>query len=251
VWEIRVGLEGRCVSRRIRARGRRRIYRYDRFPKIEHTDPAFVLFSEQYSYVDPLPEPIRPSEWGDLVFFARPIHQPGQDYLTGLERALNRSDVPVELRSKSKHRLAWVDVEFLREDVPREWDHAVCGAAYEIGNQEAQRSLTNGIAGGTVGPGASDFSFSGLLAKADATQLVEKWDCQGDPIPKLIDWARFKWGDDLRQLPGRSELLEAFRSQFGHVLGINEGTIREVRRQLAPAEVRRGGAPMHRRQPAK
>ena len=74
------------------------------------TDIGFVLCSEEYSYLDPSPEPIRAGEWRDLTFFARPIHQPGEEYLKGFERALNQSNVPVELRSKSKYRLAWIDV---------------------------------------------------------------------------------------------------------------------------------------------
>jgi hypothetical protein len=79
-----------------------------------------------------------------------------------------------------------------------------------------------------------------------ASQPIEKWDCLGDPLPKLIDWARSKWGDDLQKLPGRSELVRVFREQFGGIRGINENTMREVRRQLAPENARRGGAPTHR-----
>lgn len=92
VWDVRAGLEGRCASGRIQARGRRRIYSFDRFPKISHTDPGFVTFSEEYSYVNPLPEPIRPGEWRDLAFFARPIQRPGEDYRQVLSgRSINRT----------------------------------------------------------------------------------------------------------------------------------------------------------------
>jgi hypothetical protein len=80
-----------------------------------------------------------------------------------------------------------------------------------------------------------------------SSQDVEKWECTGDPVPKLIDWARSKWGDGSQKLPSRSELLRAFREQFGRVLGINEKEMRHVRTQLASREARRGGAPMHRR----
>jgi hypothetical protein len=80
-----------------------------------------------------------------------------------------------------------------------------------------------------------------------SSQEVEKWECAGDPLPKLIDWARSRWGEDIQKLPSRPELLRIFRGQFGRVFGINEKTMREVRRQLAPREARRGGAPMHRR----
>src|SRR6202035_3206836 len=41
-----------------------------------------------------------------------------------LEQALAQLVSPVELRSLSKHRLAWRDVEFWRADVIREWPQA-------------------------------------------------------------------------------------------------------------------------------
>jgi hypothetical protein len=78
-------------------------------------------------------------------------------------------------------------------------------------------------------------------------QKIEKWDHVGDPVPKLIDWVRTNWGNDAQELPNRDELLRAFRGQFGRVLGINQKTMREVRRQAASREARHGGAPMHRR----
>jgi hypothetical protein len=82
---------------------------------------------------------------------------------------------------------------------------------------------------------------------------VEKSDCLdlGDPLPKVIEWARSKWGDDFKNLPSRSELLQIFRKQFRRVQGVSEKTMREVRRQLAPKQSRRGGAPMHRHKPGK
>jgi len=81
----------------------------------------------------------------------------------------------------------------------------------------------------------------------ESPQAPEKWDCPGDPIPKLIEWARSNWGDDLRKLPNRSKLLEIFRKQFGRVLGVSEKTMRDLRHELAPEELRRGGAPTYRR----
>ena len=74
----------------------------------------------------------------------------------------------------------------------------------------------------------------------------ETWDCAGDPLPKLIAWARSRWGEDTEKLPNRQELLSTFREQFGQLLGINEKSMREVRRQLASQKARRGGAPTHR-----
>ena len=81
----------------------------------------------------------------------------------------------------------------------------------------------------------------------DVSQAKAKWDCRGDPIPKLIEWAQSRWGDVPQTLPNRLDLLRSFREQYGRVLGINEMTMREVRCQLAPEEARRGGAPTHRR----
>jgi hypothetical protein len=83
--------------------------------------------------------------------------------------------------------------------------------------------------------------------REDPFQGVEIWECTGDPVPKLVDWARSKWGNGSQKLPNRFELLRLFRKQFGRVSGINEKTMREVRRQLASREARRGGAPTHRR----
>jgi len=83
--------------------------------------------------------------------------------------------------------------------------------------------------------------------QAKSSQDVQKWECTGDPVPILIDWARSRWGEGSQALPNRFELLQVFRGQFGRVLGINEKTMREVRRHLASREARRGGAATHRR----
>jgi hypothetical protein len=79
-----------------------------------------------------------------------------------------------------------------------------------------------------------------------SSREIDKWECTGDPVPKLIDWARSIWGEDIQKLPNRIELVRVFRGQFGRVSGINEKTMREVRRQLASREAQRGGAPTHR-----
>jgi hypothetical protein len=93
--------------------------------------------------------------------------------------------------------------------------------------------------------GINSASSPGDLLNAD--KELPQWDCRGDPLPKLIEWAQSTWGNDLRELPSRSKLLEIFRKQYGRVLGVSEKTMREVRRQLATVEARRGGAPTHRR----
>jgi hypothetical protein len=71
------------------------------------------------------------------------------------------------------------------------------------------------------------------------------WDCAGDPHPELVQWARSKWGDTTRMLPGRDQLLQMHRQQFGRVPGISERAMRDLRRALASEKARRGGAPTH------
>jgi hypothetical protein len=108
---------------------------------------------------------------------------------------------------------------------------------------EYVESLTGKPIGITITSSPGDL----LRIDKDVSQAGKKWDCRGDPIPKLIEWALSQWRNNLQKLPSRSELLRIFREQYGPVLGINEKTMREVRRQLVPEAVRRGGAPTHRR----
>jgi hypothetical protein len=103
------------------------------------------------------------------------------------------------------------------------------------------------LTGNAVRPAGAASSRALGQMQEHSSQEVEKWECTGDPVPKLIDWARSRWGEDIQKLPSRPELLRIFRGQFGRVLGINEKTMREVRRRLASREAQRGGAPMHRR----
>jgi hypothetical protein len=121
VWQIRIELAGRCASGRIRAQGRRWVYRYDQPLGIDHGDPLFVAVSDQYGGPQSSFEAISADAWTDLTFFAR--RTPGMDrqYAVALEQALAQLVSPVELRSLSKYRLAWSDVEFWRADVIREW----------------------------------------------------------------------------------------------------------------------------------
>jgi hypothetical protein len=142
----------RCASGRVRARGRRRIFNFDRFPKISHTDPGFVRLSEEYSRVNPIPEPISTGEWRDLAFFARPVHKAGEEYLIGFARALEELNSPVELRSNSRHRLAWPDVEFSQEDLAHQWPHAGCEVERDAVKQEANTGLSADLGGGAAGP---------------------------------------------------------------------------------------------------
>lgn len=97
-------------------------------------------------------------------------------------------------------------------------------------------------------PGAAR-SATGNQIPEDAPTEREKWEGRGDPLPRLIEWAQARWGADSTRLPNRFGLLEVFRDQFGPVSGINEKTMRGVRRALAPPKTRRGGASMHRSRP--
>jgi len=121
VWQIRIELAGRCASGRIRPHGRRWVYRYDQPLWIDHGNPQFVAVSDQYGWPQSSFEAISADAWKDLTFFARRTPEMDRQYAVALEQALALLVSPVELRSLSKHRLAWRDVEFWRADVIREW----------------------------------------------------------------------------------------------------------------------------------
>jgi hypothetical protein len=69
--------------------------------------------------------------------------------------------------------------------------------------------------------------------------------CSGDRLPLVVEWASEKYGDET--LPPRETMLKDFRADLGPLLGVNEKTMREVRRQLVTGKALRGGAPTHRR----
>lgn len=197
---------------------------------MSHTDPLFVLSSEEQSYVNPLPEAVRAGEWNDLTFFARPIHEPGQDWMTGFERAFNRSDEPVELRSKSKYRLAWTDIEFLGEEVVREWPHGECGAVHEPGNQEAPYSPSNEIAGGTAGPGRSTKKIAPLADRQLRTwyeQRVRELTTRGEPSSGEQDYV-------------------AAKQEFG--VRVTRARVRRLREELASEQWKQQGRRSARRE---
>jgi hypothetical protein len=190
---------------------------------MSHTDPGFVLSSEEYSCLDTSPEPIRLGEWRDLAFFARPIRQPGEDYLTGFQRAFNQSDGPVELRSKSKYRLAWMDVEFLREDVMREWANVELGAEPDPTHQKAPGLPFDGIAGGAVEAGLS----AGRMAPVSDRDL------------------RTWYQQRVRALTTRGETSSgeqdyvAAKQEFGE--RATRARLRAVRKEVAPVQWRQQG----------
>jgi hypothetical protein len=64
---------------------------------------------------------ISAANWKDLTFFARATPSTNEPYHVALMSALDQHASPVELRSVSKCRLAWRDVEFRRDDVTEVW----------------------------------------------------------------------------------------------------------------------------------
>lgn len=107
--------------------------------------------------------------------------------------------------------------------------------------------LMQDLQSGSKRSAGTDWSHAPGQMQEDRSHPIEKWDCAGDPLPKLVKWARARWGEDSQRLPNCQKLLSTFRGQFGRVLGVNEKTMRGVRRQLASRAARRGGTPMHRR----
>ena len=77
-----------------------------------------------------------------------------------------------------------------------------------------------------------------------SSQDVQKWECTGDPVPKLIDWARSRWGEDSQALPNRSS---SYRYSGDNSAGCSESTRRQCAKCAANwlLERRDAGAPRH------
>jgi hypothetical protein len=148
-------VEERCACGQIRARGRRRVYVWDRLPKISHTDPGFVPMSEEYSQASPTLEEIPRTEWRDLVFFGRPVVKAGEEYLLAFAQAFDNLASPLELRSNSKYRLAWLDVEIFGDDVVREFSPAEGEAQRDAAKPELQSGVSARLGSVTAGLGSS------------------------------------------------------------------------------------------------
>jgi hypothetical protein len=182
-----------------------------------------VLFSDEYSYVKPSPDPISTYEWHDLAFFARPTHEAGEEYLTGFTRALDHLDSPVELRSKSKHRLAWIDVEFSRDDVMREWSHAGSAVDQDAVKPKPLPGLSGGIAGGTTRPGLSTKRVAPVPDRELRSwyeKRISELTARGETASGETDWEVAK-----QQFPGR----------------VTRARLRAVREQFAPAHWKQQG----------
>jgi len=223
IGEIRGALQGWCASDRIRAHGRRRLYSSDRPLPMDHHDPEFVLFADHHSRLQSWFEPISADEWKDLTFFARPIPKTGEQYHLAAARALDQLHSPVELRSLSKYRLAWKDIEFWRDDVIREW--AIAG---DVAKQDdAKREPLSDAAGRPTAGGARlRLSTKGASPLSDRDlymwydRRVAELRARGETSSGEADW-------------------EAARQQFP--ARVTRARVRAVRDQLAPVGWRQQG----------
>lgn len=223
IGEIRDALQGRCASDRIRARGHRRLYSSDRQLPIDHHDPNFVWFADYYSRLQSWFEPISADEWKDLTFFARPIPKTGEQYHQAVARALDQLDSPVELRSVSKYRLAWMDIEFWQDDVIRGWAAAGDVARQDDARREPLFDAAGRPTAGTarlrlLTKGGSPLSDRDLHMWYD--RRVAELGARGETSSGEADWEAAR-----QQFPGR----------------VTRARLRAVRDQLAPAGWRKQG----------
>jgi hypothetical protein len=223
IGQIRVVLEDRCAADRIRTRGRRLDYRPDRPMLISHLHPDFVQFAEEYGKPRPSFDAISAAEWKDLTFFARLPPGMGEPYHVALTLALDQLASPVELRSVSKRRLAWKDVEFWRDDVIGEWPQASDVAT----KNEAEYQPRSNAAG-------------------DATdaRLVLRSSTKGS-APLSVQDLRQWYDGRIAQLKQRGETSSgeddwtAAKQQFAG--RVTRARMREVREELAPASWKKQG----------
>jgi integrase len=223
IGQIRLALEDRCASNRIRTHGHRRVYGYDQPAPIAHWDPTFVQFADKYGEPRSSFDAISAAEWKDLTFFARPTPRMNEVYHVALTLALNQLASPVELRSVSKRRLAWKDVEFWGDDVIGEWPQASDVATQN--EAECQpRSDTAGDATGarrvltlsTKGPAPLSVRDLRLWYEGRIAQLIRR----GETSSGEDDWTAAK-----QEFVGR----------------VTRARVREVREQCAPADWKKQG----------
>ena len=223
IGEIRGALQGWCASDRIRAHGRRRLYSSDRPLPMDHHDPNFIWFADHHSRLQPWFEPISADEWKDLTFFARPILKTGEQYHQAVARALDQLDSAVELRSLSKYRLAWKDIEFLQDDVIRGWAGAGDVARQDDATREPLFDAAGRPTAGTarsrlLTKGASQLSDRDLHMWYD--RRVTELRARGETSSGEADWEAAR-----QQLSGR----------------VTRARLRAVRDELAPAGWRKQG----------
>ena len=223
IGQIRVALEDRCAADRIRTRGRRLNYRYDRLISISHWYPDFVQFADEYGEARPSFDAISAAQWKDLTFFAWPPFGMSEPYHVALTLALDQLASPVELRSLSKSRLAWTDVEFRRADVIREWSHA--GDAADP--NEAEREPRSDVAGEATG-GIPAWRSSSRGPAPLADRDLRQW--YKERVTELMQRGETSSGEDD---------WGAAKQQFAE--RVTRARVRAVREQFAPADWRKQG----------
>jgi hypothetical protein len=124
-----------------------------------------------------------------------------RQYAVALEQALAQLVSPVELRSLSKHRLAWSDVEFWRADVIREW--------FQTNPMPAENEAVHQPRSDPVGrsrlptPGPVPISdsmlhswYEGRVAemteRGDASSGEEDWEAAKRQFPERVTRARVR-----------------------------------------------------------
>jgi hypothetical protein len=144
-------------------------------------------------------------------------------YHVTLTRALDQLASPVELRSVSKGRLAWKDVEFWRDDVIQEWRQASDVATQNEADREP-RSDTAGDATGakrvltlsTRGPAPLSVRDLRLWYERRVAELIRRRETSSGED----DWTAAK-----QEFAGR----------------VTRARVREVREKLAPAAWKKQG----------
>ena len=125
-----------------------------------------------------------------------------------LGQALAQLVSPVELRSISKHRLAWRDVEFWRADVIREWSQASpVTTQNEVGGEPRSDPVGRTAGGSPVSrlptSGRAPLSnhdlhlwyearVAEIMERGDASSGEEDWEAAKRQFPERVTRARVR-----------------------------------------------------------
>jgi hypothetical protein len=192
---------------------------------INHWDPTFVRFADEYGEPRSSFDEISATEWKDLTFFVRATHVTNEQYHVALISALDRLTSPVELRSVSKCRLAWKDVEFRRDDVIEVWPEVSDAAEPNEANCEPQA----GAVGEATGGRQLSTGRPALLSDRDLRGWYEK------RVAELEDCGESSSGEDD---------WESAKQEFGG--RVTRARVRKLREQYAPTSWMKQGRRPHR-----
>ena len=220
VEHIRLALEDRCASGRVRAHGHRRVYEFGQLMSINHRDPTFVQFADEYGQPRSSFDEISATEWKDLTFFVRATHSTNEPYHVALVSALDRLTSPVELRSVSKCRLAWKDVEFWRDDVIEVWPEVSDAAEPNEAKCEPRADAAGEATGVTRLPTRPPAPLSDRDLRRWYERRVAGLVERGEGSSNEKDWEAAK-----QELAGR----------------VTRTRVRELREQLVPAGWKKQG----------